>query len=96
MPSLKEKFEMSLSDLWSNHKIFLIIFGILIVTWKFRSILIDLLISDSKKTMDDAKKKDGDLASQENKAKSDADALVKKAQEEPSKQKSVDDDWYRK
>lgn len=96
MSSLKEKFKMSLTDLWNNHKVFLIIFGVLILIVKFRGILIDILVSDGKRVMNDAKKKDAELAGQENKLKSDADELVKKAQEAPSKEKPVDVDWNKK
>lgn len=96
MASLKEKFQMSLTDLWNNHKIFLILFGLVIVIVKFREVLIDLLISGGKKDMEEARKKDAVLANEENRAKSDADALVKKAQEAPSKEQPVDTDWNKK
>lgn len=95
-PSFGDKLQMDFKDLWNNHKVFFVVFGLLVLIVKFREVLINILISSAKKTMEEAKKEDANLSSQENQAKADADALVKKAQEEPSKEQPVDADWFKK
>ncbi len=95
-PSFSGKLKMSAKDLWNNHKVFFVIFGALLLIVKFRDVLIDLLVSSAKNTLEDAKKEDGKLEGEENRAKSDADKLVQAAKEEPLKEKPVDADWYKK
>lgn len=95
-PSFKDKLAMDAKSLWNEHKLFFIIFGALILIVKFRDILIDILVSSANREMTDAKKQDASLAADENKANAQADELVKKAAEEPAKEKPVDDDWYKK
>lgn len=91
-----DKFKLDAKTLWDNHKLFLIFFGALILIVKFRDVLIDILVSSSKKLLQDTKDKDKVLVNEENKAKDDAAALVQKAKDEPLKEKPVDDDWYKK
>ena len=55
--------------------------------------MISLLVSSAKKIDENAKKQDTVLAAQENKANDEANALIKKAEEEPLKEKPVGDDW---
>lgn len=95
-PSFQDKLKMDAKDLWNNHKIFFIVFGLLVLIYKFRDILIDLLIAGGKREMESAKDKDGQLAGQENQAKTEADKLVEQAKQEPSKETPVDDNWYKK
>lgn len=94
-PTFLDKFSLDAKTLWNNHKLFLIFFGGLILIVKFRDVLIDILVSSSKKLLQDTKDKDTVLAGEEQKAKDDANALVQKAKEEPLKEKPVDDDWYK-
>ena len=90
------KFKMSLTDLWTNNKIFVIIFGLLIVVFKFRSVLIDLIVAGGKKQVEEATAKDAVLAKEESAANDQANALVQKAANEPGKDEPVTDDWNKK
>lgn len=96
VPTFQDKLKMDAKDLWNSHKVFFVVFGILILVVKFREILIDLIVSSSKKTLEDATKQDTQLAAEETKDKADADKLVEQAKEEPLKEKPVDVDWYKK
>lgn len=82
--------------LWAklgDTKIVLVIIGVITLIVKFRSIIIDLLVKDSKKTLDDATKKDDQLKAEETQANQQADALVKKAAEEGKTDAPVDENW---
>lgn len=95
-PSFFDKFSMSFGDLWANHKLFLIGCGALILIVKFREVLIDILVSSSKTLIADTKKQSDVLVTQENEANKQANDLIAKAKEEPSKNTPSDDDWYKK
>lgn len=95
-PSFQDKLKMDAKSLWEDHKLFFILFGLLVLVVKFRDIAIDLLVSGAKKETTAAKKEDSSLATDENNAKASADALVQKAAEEPAKETPVGDDWYKK
>lgn len=94
--SIQDKLKLDAKTLWNEHKLFFIICGALILLVKFRDIAIDLLVSGGKKELDNAKKEDQSLASDEAKAKAQADQLVQQAQEEPSKEGPIGDDWNKK
>lgn len=91
-----DKFKAPLSDLWDNHKVFLIIFGIAIIAYKFREVIIDLLVSDSHKKVDEAQKKDVELRAEEKQANDQANQLVKEAESLTQNKPKVDEDWYKK
>lgn len=90
------KLNSDIADLWEKDKLFLIIFGVLILVIKFRSILIDLIISNSKTIFNDAKKEDANLKQQEDQANQAADQLVKHAEEIGKNEGTVTDDWNTK
>lgn len=91
-----QKLNSNFSTLWSDHKVFLIIFGVLIIIAKFSNIMIYILSYLSKKELDNAVKKDGQLKDEQNAANNAANALIKEADELPSKQTPVTPDWYKK
>ena len=96
LKALWAKFNQDAKSVWTNNKIFFIIFGVVLLVIKFRNVIIDLLLSSAKQIEADAKKEDSKLASQENQANTEADKLVQQAQEEPAKQPPVDVNWYKK
>ena len=95
-PSLWDRMNQSLGDLWAKDKAFLFLFGVIILIVKFRSILIDILVKSGKEEADKAKQENDKLLQQENQASTEADKLVEQAKNEPSKQQPVTDDWYKK
>ena len=88
-----DKFKSPISYLWDNHKIFLIIFGIAIIAYKFREVIIDILVSDSHKKVDEAQKKDVELRAEEKQANDQANQLVKEAEALSQDKPKVDEDW---
>lgn len=95
-PSFIEKFNSPLSTLWDNHKAFLIIFGIIILIFKFRGVIMDLLVSSSREAVKDAQKQDAALKAEENKANDQANQLRKEAEDLSKNKEKVDEDWYKK
>lgn len=95
-PSFQDKMQMDAKELWADHKIFFIIFGVLLIVVKFRDLIIDILVSSAKRTVDSAKKEDSQLAKQEGDASKAADDLVAKANSEAGKEQPISDDWNKK
>lgn len=95
-PTFVEKFNSPVSVLWEKHKIFLIGFGLLILIWKFREVIIDVLVSSSRKTVQDAVKQDASLKKEQDLANDQADQLRKEAEDLSKNKPSVDEDWHKK
>lgn len=95
-PSFLDKFSLPFGTLWDKYKIFLIIFGIFILIWKFRSLIIDLLVSDVHSTMDKAKKEDATLRQEEKEANDQANKLRQEADALSKDKPEVDEDWHKK
>jgi len=91
-----DKFKLDLKTLWNEHRVFLIIFGILIIIVKFRDIFIDLIVSNGKKDIANTFKKDDSIKSEENTLNFEANDLVKESKTLPDNQKPVDLDWNKK
>ena len=85
-----------LKDTYDRYK--LVIYGALaaIGYLLFTQIKDAILVYLGKKEAADTKAKDATLASQEKTDNDQADALVKHANEAPSQEKPVDDNWYKK
>ena len=81
---------------WNQNKALFIALGAIVLTIKFRQILIDIIVSGSKALMAKTQKKSDADQTKENQANAQADALVKDAQELPTKQEPVGDDWNKK
>ena len=95
-PSFTDKFTSPLGTLWDNHKVFLIIFGVFILVWKFREVIIDLLVSSSREAVKDAQKQDQALRGEEKAANDQADQLRKEAEALSKDKPTVDEDWHKK
>lgn len=94
--SFLQKFNAPLSTLWNQYRGFLIIFGILILIVKFRSAIIDLLISDSRKIVSDTVKQDAQLKVEENQANDQANQLRREADQLGKNKAVIDEDWNKK
>jgi hypothetical protein len=90
------RLQADLKFMWANDRVFLFIFGVLIVIAKGSSIMIGLLAAKSKAEVTVASKESAVLKAQEDADNAKADALVKQANDLPSQQKPVADDWYKK
>lgn len=91
-----EKFNLPFSTLWSQYKGFLIGFGILILIFKFREVIIDLLVSSAHKTVSDATKQDAKLRAEENQANDQANKLRDQANSLDDNKPVIDEDWNKK
>lgn len=90
------KLNTPVKTLWENNKIFVIAFFILILIIKFRDVIIDYLFSSSKKTLEEAKKKDSQLKKEEDAANAKADALVADANKLDENKETIDENWNKK
>lgn len=100
---MKEKIQAFLSaviadlkDTWNRSKIFLLALLGIIVALEFRKLQEFLLVYMGQKEIKSDKKEDQALASKENAANTEANALIDKANKESEQQPPIDDDWYKK
>ena len=89
------RLRADLKLMWENDRIFLFIFGVFILIAKGSSIMISLLAAKSKAEVAATTVASNVLQAQETADNNQADALVKQANDLPSQQKPVGDDWYK-
>lgn len=94
--SLWARLNTDLQYLWTNDKIFLVVFGVFIVLAKGSSLLIDLLANLSKSEVNAANKQDATLRAEETKNNNEANALIDQANALPGQEKPVDENWDKK
>lgn len=87
---------MNPSELWENHKLFLIVFGILILVIKFQDVIFAFLVNSSKGLVQETQKKSDSLQQQQDDANNKANQLIKKAQQTGDNRKDVDENWNKK
>lgn len=95
-PSFLDKFKSPIGTLWDKHRVFLIIFGLAILIFKFREVIIDLLVSSARKTVNEAQEKDAKLKSEQDQANDQANQLRKEAEAISKTKPEVDEDWHKK
>lgn len=91
-----EKFNLPFSTLWAQYKVFFILCGVLVLIFKFREVIIDLLVSSSRKTVQDAVKQDQVLRGEEKQANDQANQLRKEASDLAANKPVIDEDWNKK
>ena len=94
--SFLEKFNLPFSTLWAQYKGFLIGFGILILIFKFREVIIDILVGSAHNTVQDATKQDQVLRGEEKAANDQANELRKQASDVAVNKPVIDEDWNKK
>lgn len=91
------KIEAWLKGLYDSNKILFYtvipLLGLVLLAIKFRTILINLLVSNSRDILTTEEKTDAGLAQQAQQTKQEADDAVKQGDQEASKEPPVDDDW---
>ena len=85
-----------MKDTWNRSKMIILAILALVVTLEFRKLTEFLIAYTGQKEINKDKKEDQVLATKESTENAQADALVQQAQEEPSKEQPVDDNWYKK
>ena len=91
--SFGDKLNAGAGYLWKNDKVFLIVFGILILLAYISGTLMDLLTSKSNKDVADAKEQDAKLAAKEDVAKSQAASYEKQDKQAAQNEPKVGEDW---
>lgn len=96
LQALYVKLTTDVGQLWQTDKGFVILFGVVILAIKFHSILIDLIVSNSKAIFDSTKKTSDVLQKKEDDANAQANHLVENAKKLPESEVPIDDDWNKK
>lgn len=94
--NFKQKLEAPLEVLWANYKWFLIVFGVFIVFYKFKDIVIDLLLKDSKSVIFEANKINENLKKEETVLNKQANDLIKESNDLNKNKPSVEENWHLK
>jgi len=85
-----------IADIWNKSKIYLLGIVAIIAALEFQKIKAALLVYAGKKEIQKDQKQDDVLAKTESTDNAQADALVKDAENLPSTEKPVTEDWYKK
>ena len=96
LQAFKAKASQDWKDIWNSDKAFFFLAGAIVLIIKFREVLISLLLSSTKHISDESKAEDATLAKKEDTANTQADALVKQADQLPTQEPPVDPDWSNK
>ncbi len=91
--SFSDKLSSGIGYLWKNDKIFLIVFGVLIILAKITSLFMDLLATSSRKDVEKTQAQDSVLKAKEDSYKSQADSLQKDAENLANTKTNVKEDW---
>ena len=91
--SFSDKIQAGTAYLWKNDKVFLLVFGILIVLAYVSNTLMSLIADKSRSDVESAKDKDSQLAIKENDAKAQAAAYQQAAQQAAKDEPVVGEDW---
>jgi hypothetical protein len=94
--TLWTRINTDVKTLWAKDRVFLIIFGVLILMAKASSLLMAFYSAKAKAELNAAVKQDASLKAQETAANNQADALVKEADALPSQEAPVDANWDKK
>jgi hypothetical protein len=94
--SLTTLAEKDFLELWVSYRTVFILFGAAILTLKFRDLLVDFIVSSSKRLFQSTQKKSDSLETKEDTLNKQADALVQQATQLPATEKPVTDDWNKK
>lgn len=90
------KLNADINELWQNDKIFVILFGLIILVIKFRQILIDIIVSGSKRLFENTQKSSDESKAKEDDYNSSAEKLIEDAESLGKSNPPVGDDWYKK
>lgn len=94
--SFLEKFNLPWNVLWEQYKVFFILCGILVLIFKFRETIIELLVASSHKTVNDATKQDAKLKGEEQAANDQANQLRKESDALSQDKPVIDENWNKK
>jgi zona occludens toxin (predicted ATPase) len=101
LQTLKDGLRLAEDDIksvWEKDKVLIALIIIPLILLKIKSMIVDQLTNLSKKDLASTVAQTEVLAAQETKADAQADAIVKKADEDRKQEQgqSVQDDWFKK
>jgi len=101
LQTLKDGLRLAEDDIksvWEKDKVLIALIIIPLILLKIKNMIVDQLTNLSKKDLASTVAQTEVLAAQEAKANTQADAIVKKADEDRKQEQgqSVQDDWYKK
>jgi hypothetical protein len=85
-----------ITELWEDNKIFVLVFGAIMLAIKFHTVLMNLIIAGEKSVFNSAQQQSNNLENQENQDNQQANQLQQQAQDLPNNQPPVGDDWFTK
>jgi hypothetical protein len=85
-----------LKDLWGKYGVLFLLVGLFLLVAKFSDVIMDILGWSSKKDLQKAQATDTTLKAEADAANQQANDLVKKANELPNQEGTVDADWDKK
>lgn len=92
--SFVEKLKLPLSTLWNNYRLFFLLFLAILIVYKFRGLLMDYLIFDAKKSLNQTIQKDEDMKLEIDRLNQKSKDLIKES--ENLEVKPVDENWHLK
>jgi hypothetical protein len=96
LKELWAKAVAKLKEVWEKNKLFILILIPLLILAKFRDLVIDILVSSSKKLMEKTKKADAQLKQEQDSANNAANKIISDADKLSENKPDVDEDWYKK
>jgi len=93
---LLTSFKNEIVDTWEKIKVPVIAIAALIISLRFRELVVTWITKAGQREVKDDNKKDQQIAAQESQESAEADALQAEANSLPSEQPPVGEDWYKK
>jgi hypothetical protein len=96
LKELWAKAVAKLKEVWEKNKLLILIIIPLLLLAKFRDVIIDILVSSSKKLVDKTEKKDVALKKEQDRANDEANRIIAEADRKSENKPEVDEDWHKK
>ena len=91
--TFRSKLRTDIGELWQENKLFVFVFGALILVIKFREILINIIVANGKTIFNNATQQSAKDQKKEDQNNQDANALIKQAEDIGKNSPSIPDDW---
>jgi hypothetical protein len=96
LKELWAKAVQKLKEVWEKNKLLILIIIPLILLAKFRDLIIDILVSSSKKLVEKTTKDSAELKQEQDAANNEANQIIADADKKSENKPKVDKDWHKK
>lgn len=93
--SFKDKLNSPLSTLWSENKMFFVVFIVIILIYKFQDVIIDVLVENSKSILNKTRNESASLKEASDLLNSKSNQLINESNELLNKKSKIDEDWHK-